>query len=311
MRTLKINSLMVIAIIVWLAISCVIIQTAHGQSKEDRPLDQKTFMELAEADSVMFNAAFNTCQIKTVEGILDEGFEFYPDQGVSTYSTNQSRKEFLDGIQKNFCRLDSGTTGKMRREIDLASVRIYPLSHQELLQTGTQRFYLINAGQPDKLVEVSAFTRTWHKKNGDWKMLREFEAIENTYAVHPSQLYDTIASMDSVLFAAFNEHNLDKLKTFFTPDLEFYHDLTGLTNYAQNMQAFAGNFSKGNDLHRELVRGTLEVYPVKDYGAMEIGEHKFCHHENGSLVCGTFKFSMVWKKTSEGWKISRVLSYGH
>jgi len=28
------------------------------------------------------------------------------------------------------------------------------------------------------------------------------------------------------------------LKTLFTDDLEFYHDLGGLTNYTQNMEAF-------------------------------------------------------------------------
>jgi hypothetical protein len=117
--------------------------------------------------------------------------------------------------------------------------------------------------------------------------------------------------MDSVLFNAFNAHNLDKLKTLFTDDLEFYHDLGGLTNYAQNMEAFKNNFAKNNGLRRELVPGSLEVYPVKDYGAIEIGAHKFCHIENGRQDCGTFKFAMVWQKKDGEWKISRVVSYGH
>jgi len=72
-----------------------------------------------------------------------------------------------------------------------------------------------------------------------------------------------------VLFNAFNAHDLDKLKTLFTDDLEFYHDLGGLTNYTQNMEAFKNNFAKNNGLRRELVPGSLEVYPVKDYGAIE------------------------------------------
>jgi hypothetical protein len=53
------------------------------------------------------------------------------------------------------------------------------------------------------------------------------------------------------------------------------------------------------------------VYPVNNFGAMEIGAHKFCHLENGKQDCGTFKFAMIWKKTEDGWKISRVISYGH
>jgi hypothetical protein len=124
-------------------------------------------------------------------------------------------------------------------------------------------------------------------------------------------LYDTIARMDSLLFDAFNRQDIEKLKTFFTTDLEFYHDKGGLTNYAQNMKTFKENFDKNLGLHRTLVAGSLEVYPCPGYGAMEIGAHTFCHMENGKNDCGTFGFSMVWKKENGEWKISRVLSYGH
>lgn len=124
-------------------------------------------------------------------------------------------------------------------------------------------------------------------------------------------LYKEIAHMDSVLFEAFNTHNLDKLKTLFTDDLEFYHDLSGLTGYQKNMESFKNNFDKNNGLKRELVQGSLEVYPIKDFGAMQIGSHKFCHTENGKLDCGTFKFVHIWQKKDGKWKISRVVSYDH
>lgn len=124
-------------------------------------------------------------------------------------------------------------------------------------------------------------------------------------------LYKEIAHMDGVLFDAYNSHNIDKLSTLFTTDLEFYHDLGGLTNYAQNMEAFKNNFAKNNGLRRDLVPGSLEVYPIKDFGAIEIGAHTFCHIENGKQDCGTFKFVMIWQKKNGEWKISRVVSYGH
>ena len=126
-----------------------------------------------------------------------------------------------------------------------------------------------------------------------------------------SILYKEIAHMDSVLFDAYNSHNVDKLNTLFTDDLEFYHDLGGLSNHAQNMEAFKNNFAKNEGLRRDLVQGSLEVYPVKDYGAIEIGAHSFCHIENGRQDCGTFKFVMIWQKKDAEWKISRVVSYGH
>jgi Domain of unknown function (DUF4440) len=124
-------------------------------------------------------------------------------------------------------------------------------------------------------------------------------------------LYKEIAHMDSILFNAFNSQNVDKLKTLFTDDLEFYHDLGGLTNYTQNMEAFKNNFAKNNGLRRELVKGSLEVFPIKDYGAIEIGAHTFCHIENGKQNCGTFKFVHIWQKKNGEWKIARVISYGH
>ena len=70
-------------------------------------------------------------------------------------------------------------------------------------------------------------------------------------------------------------------------------------------------FATTPDIHRDLVQGSLEVYPIKDYGAIELGVHRFCHKENGQDDCGSFKFVMVWRKIGETWKVSRVISYGH
>jgi ketosteroid isomerase-like protein len=97
----------------------------------------------------------------------------------------------------------------------------------------------------------------------------------------------------------------------FTNDIEFYHDTGGLTNYVQTKENFGKLFANTPDIRRDLVKGSLEVYPIKDYGAIEIGEHVFCHKENGKDDCGTLKFTMVWRKDGDSWKVSRVISYGH
>jgi hypothetical protein len=124
-------------------------------------------------------------------------------------------------------------------------------------------------------------------------------------------LYKEISRMDSILFNAFNNRNLNQFKNFFTEDLEFYHDKGGLTGYQQTVDFLKTTTELNNQLRRELVKGTLEVYPIPGYGAMEIGVHTFCHNENGRQDCGSFKFVHVWKKTNGEWKISRVVSYGH
>jgi ketosteroid isomerase-like protein len=124
-------------------------------------------------------------------------------------------------------------------------------------------------------------------------------------------LFETISRLDTEVFDAFNRHDLARLTSFFTEDLEFYHDTGGLSGYAENADGFKKMFASMPDIRRDLEPGSLEVYPIKDYGAMEMGRHRFCHKENGKDDCGTFGFAMVWRKTGDSWKISRVLSYGH
>ena len=126
-------------------------------------------------------------------------------------------------------------------------------------------------------------------------------------------LYNEIAHMDSVMFDAFNAHDLDKLKTTFSEDLEFYHDKGGLADYEQTMINFKSMFEKNKNtgLRRDLVKGSLEVYPIKDYGAVETCLHRFCHVENGKDDCGVFKNVMVWQYKNGVWKVTRVVSYDH
>jgi ketosteroid isomerase-like protein len=130
-------------------------------------------------------------------------------------------------------------------------------------------------------------------------------------AASAGDLFETIKRMDAAIFDAFNAHDVDRLMSYFTEDLEFYHDTGGLGDYRQNAADFKKMFASTPDIRRDLVKESLEVYPIKDYGAMEIGQHRFCHKEDGKDDCGTFGFAMVWRKTGDSWKISRVLSYGH
>lgn len=125
------------------------------------------------------------------------------------------------------------------------------------------------------------------------------------------ELYQAIAHMDSVLFDAFNGRDLEKLKTIFSTDVEFYHDKGGLTHYDQVMESSKNLFEQNNGLTRTLIPGSLEVYPVKDYGAIQIGMHRFCHQENGKDDCGTFKFVHVWRQHAGVWNLARVISYDH
>lgn len=127
-----------------------------------------------------------------------------------------------------------------------------------------------------------------------------------------NELQEEILRMDSVLFTAFNHQDLETIMGIFSKDLEFYHDKAGLSNYEQNMKSSGDLFNRDYVLHRELVPGTTEIHPIKDYGAIQIGQHEFCHEENGKMDCGTFKFIHIWQRQEDGsWQLTRVISYDH
>ncbi len=123
-------------------------------------------------------------------------------------------------------------------------------------------------------------------------------------------LFDTILKLDSIWFAAFNK-DLAVFSSYMDSSLEFYHDKGGLSFYADNITAFKRIQTNVPDLKRELLKETMEVYPVPGYGAVQIAQHRFCHMENGKMDCAVFKFIHVWKKTESGWKVTRIVSVDH
>ena len=127
------------------------------------------------------------------------------------------------------------------------------------------------------------------------------------------ELYQTISGMDSLLFEAFNKCDTVAAKGFFTKDLEFYHDKGGLTGYEENIRSIGKRCTGGYVVRRELVPGTMEVFPVKDYGAIQIGNHRFYYRNKGETekLDGTFRFVHVWKNENGKWKIARVISFDH
>lgn len=139
--------------------------------------------------------------------------------------------------------------------------------------------------------------------------IKENTAVNET--AQPSDLYAEILKMDTLFFDAFNRQDLNTIKVLFAEDLEFYHDKGGFSDYQKNMEASKRLFENNKTLRRELIRETMKVYPIKDYGALQIGEHKFCHVENGKNDCGVFQFTHIWRKVGDSWQLARVISYDH
>lgn len=129
----------------------------------------------------------------------------------------------------------------------------------------------------------------------------------------PDTLFDTIAALDAEVFDAFNRcsapEQLHRHAAYFDPAVEFYHDTGGVTWTRDAMLANTAQHVCGK-FRRELVPGSLRVFPVKDFGAIAQGSHRFCQFESGECA-GLADFTIVWRHEHDQWQITRVLSYGH
>ncbi|MFC5593152.1 nuclear transport factor 2 family protein [Lysobacter niastensis] len=133
-------------------------------------------------------------------------------------------------------------------------------------------------------------------------------------AMQPAgSLRDTVAALDAAVFDAFNlcstPAQLDRHAGYFASDVEFYHDTGGVTWSRTKMLQNTAKHVCGK-FRRELVPGTLKVFPIKDYGAVAQGAHRFCQFNSGKCE-GMADFVIVWHNQNGRWKITRVLSYGH
>ena len=131
----------------------------------------------------------------------------------------------------------------------------------------------------------------------------------NAESVTRDALFVKVKSLDTQLFDAYNHCDLTTLGAIVSDDLEFYHDQTGLSvGKAPFLAAIKQNIC--GKVQRELLPQTLEVYPLKGYGAVEIGVHRF-HHPGDPGNGGDAKFIMLWQNKDNAWRLTRVISYEH
>lgn len=126
----------------------------------------------------------------------------------------------------------------------------------------------------------------------------------------PDPLFTTVKSLDAKLFDAYNQCDLTTLGAMVSDDLEFYHDQTGLSvGKAPFLAAIKQNIC--GKVQRALLPDTLEVYPLKGYGAVEIGIHRFHHPGHPEDGVGDARFITLWQNKDGAWKVTRVISYDH
>lgn len=138
------------------------------------------------------------------------------------------------------------------------------------------------------------------------------------FSQQSGELYDQIAKMDSLYFSAQNECALEKYASYLSEDFEFFHDKGGFTaskdDEMKGMAIFCGKEQRTSQpLRRELIKGSLKVYPMDNYGALEFCDHVFYLQINDGTekVVGSGKMTALWKLINNEWKLTRVISYDH
>ena len=126
------------------------------------------------------------------------------------------------------------------------------------------------------------------------------------------ELFRTIAALDAEVFDAYNRCDLEKFGSFFTEELEFYHDNGGMTNRTRQSLVESVKANICGKVYRVLVPESLEVHPLHGYGAVEIGIHRFYHPGRDSTESvGEAQFVHLWQEKDGVWKMTRVISYDH
>ncbi len=134
-------------------------------------------------------------------------------------------------------------------------------------------------------------------------------------------LTEAIRARDAEFFHIyFDQCAPEKVAAMTTPDFEMYHDRGGVV--ARTSEAFVADYRKSCTeklkpnawrSRRELAAASLKVYPVPGFGAIEEGDHVFYERKGDGpeQMAGVAHFVQIWALTASGWKLSRVLSYGH
>jgi Domain of unknown function (DUF4440) len=132
------------------------------------------------------------------------------------------------------------------------------------------------------------------------------------------ELFTQLALKDNELFdTIFNKCNLERLGELITEDFEFYHDKSGQVaksgkEFVDSIRGMCERQSKGIDYRarRVLQKNSLEVYPLNNYGAVQMGVHRFYPLIKGKSN-EVAKFTHLWKKEKGEWRLARVVSYNH
>lgn len=150
-----------------LLLSTLFLNSLFSQVTAQVDFNNELQIEIMKMDSLLFDVAFNTCDLKIYKQLTTEDFEFYDDRTGLNKSIDKEIMSFKDRCSKPF-----SVTRK------LVSSEAYILGDYGAVQTGEHNFYVDN-----KKVQNAKFITIWERKNDSWVVKRaisyEHKDVEN------------------------------------------------------------------------------------------------------------------------------------
>ncbi len=144
-------------------------QLSWGQPSDTAEIERT----LKGRDSLLFRAAFDTCDLNTLESLFTEDFEFYHDKGGLT----EGRDGFLKQISEGCAKRTDGDSQPSKRILVNGSLEVFPLYDQgELygaIQTGIHHFEFLNGKGEYEKGDIAKFTHLWIFEANAWRIKRE------------------------------------------------------------------------------------------------------------------------------------------
>lgn len=130
-----------------------------------------------------------------------------------------------------------------------------------------------------------------------------------------------VQAADAAYWKAYNNCDYQALDALTAEDVEFYHDLGGITHGRADLTgSVRDNICADKDaaIRRDAAPAEVQTFLLyrrgEAYGALVTGQHHFFRvmKANGAAVpTDNARFSSLWVRQDKGWKLSRVVSYDH
>lgn len=143
-----------------------------GLSAQEYSKDE-LFQVLKQKDSILFDAAFNTCGIAVLKTIFTEDFEFYHDKAGIT----EGRDVFVGRIEEGCQNRNANAPQPAKRILVPESLEVYPMLKNGVLygaiQHGVHTFEFLNEKGEYQKGDIAKFTHVWVLDKGEWRIKRE------------------------------------------------------------------------------------------------------------------------------------------